>query len=59
MDNKVVKSINLLPESLRTDKNAKFLSSTLDQLIQPPQLERIDGYIGSKLASTLASSTTL
>ena len=56
MDNKVVKSINLLPESLRTDKNAKFLSSTLDQLIQPPQLERIDGYIGSKLASTYTST---
>jgi hypothetical protein len=46
-DNK--KSINLLPEYLRSDKNSKFLSSTIDQLIQTPQLERVDGYIGSIL----------
>jgi hypothetical protein len=57
MANKVIKSINLLPEIFRTDKNAKFLSSTIDQLIQPPQLERIDGYIGSKLTPTYVSST--
>ena len=42
------KSVNLLPEYLQTDKNKKFLSSTIDQLIQTPELERIDGYIGSK-----------
>lgn len=58
MDNKVVKTVNLLPESLRTDKNSKFLASTLDQLVQPPQLERIDGYIGSKLAPTYNSTDT-
>jgi len=46
------KSINLLPEYFRTDKNSKFLSSTLDQLIQSPQLERIDGYVGSKITPT-------
>lgn len=43
------KSVNLLPEYFRTDKNSKFLSSTLDQFIQTPDLERIDGYIGSKI----------
>lgn len=42
------KSVNLLPEYFRTDKNAKFLSNTIDQLIQTPELERIDGYVGSK-----------
>jgi hypothetical protein len=46
-DNK--KSVNLLPEYLRSDKNNKFLSSTIDQFIQTPQLERVDGYIGSIL----------
>jgi len=56
MANKVIKSVNLLPEFLRTDKNSKFLSSTLDQLIQPPQLERIDGYIGSKLTPTYVAA---
>ena len=45
----IKKSVNLLPEYLRTDKNAKFLSSTIDQLIQTPQVERVDGYIGSKI----------
>jgi hypothetical protein len=32
----------------RTEKNNKFLSSTLDQLISVPQLNRIDAYVGSK-----------
>lgn len=44
------KSINLLPTFFRTDKNAKFLSSTIDQLIKSPVLERIDGFVGSKLS---------
>jgi hypothetical protein len=43
------KSVNLLPEYFKTDKNSKFLSSALDPLIQTPDIERIDGYIGSKL----------
>jgi hypothetical protein len=42
-----IKTINLLPEFLRTDKNSKFLSSTADQWIKKPELERIDGYVGS------------
>ena len=44
------RSSDLLPGYLRTDKNAKFLASTLDQLIQQPQLERINGFMGSKLS---------
>jgi hypothetical protein len=44
-DNK--KSVNLLPEYLKTSKNSKFLSATIDPLIQSPQLERIDGFVGS------------
>jgi hypothetical protein len=43
------KSVKLLPNYFQTDKNQKFLSSTIDQLINVPQLERIDGFIGSKL----------
>jgi hypothetical protein len=41
---------DLLPNYHRTDKNTKFLASTLDQFIQPPQVKRIDGFIGSKLS---------
>jgi hypothetical protein len=57
MAKQVIKSINLLPEIFRTGKNSKFLASTIDQLIQPPDLERIDGYIGSKLTPTYISTT--
>jgi hypothetical protein len=57
MAKKVIKSINLLPEIFRTGKNSKFLTSTIDQLIQQPDLERIDGYIGSKLTPTYISAT--
>ena len=56
MAERTIKSVNLLPEFFRTEKNSKFLSSTLDQLIQPPSLERLDGYIGSKLTPNYDSS---
>jgi len=51
------KSANLLPAFFRTDKNNKFLSSTLDQLIKVPSLERIDGFVGSKLSPNYNPST--
>jgi hypothetical protein len=44
------RSADLLPGHHRTDKNTKFLASTLDQLIQQPLLERVSGYMGSKLS---------
>jgi hypothetical protein len=43
------KSTNFLPEFLRTEKNSKFLASTIDQFNQTPQIERIDGFVGSKI----------
>jgi hypothetical protein len=46
------KSVNLLPVLFRTDKNSKFLAGTIDQLIQPPQLKRLDGWVGSKITPT-------
>ena len=53
----VRKSVNLLPVLFRTDKNAKFLAGTLDQLIQPPQLKRVDGWVGSKITPTFNLET--
>jgi hypothetical protein len=50
-----INSVNLLPVTLQTDKNTKFLASTLDQLIQPTQLKRLDGYIGSTQTATYNS----
>jgi hypothetical protein len=44
------RSSDLLPNYHRTDKNTKFLASTLDQFIQQPEIKRIDGYVGSKLS---------
>jgi len=52
-----ISSINFLPEYLRTDKNSKFLSATLDQWIRPAQLERISGYIGSKNTPNYVSTS--
>jgi hypothetical protein len=52
-----ISSINFLPEYLRTDRNAKFLSATLDQWIQPAQLERISGFIGSKNTPNYVSTS--
>ena len=40
------RSIAHLPAFYRTDANERFLSSTIDQLIQPGQLQRLDGFIG-------------
>ncbi len=50
------KSIELLPVIFRTDANEKFLSGTVDQLIQKPNLKKIDGFIGSKIVKTFDPS---
>jgi len=46
MTTSTIQSVSLLPIYFQTDKNSKFLSSTIDQLIQPAQLERVNAYIG-------------
>ena len=43
-------SSDLLPRFFRTQANKKFLSSTVDQLTQPGQVEKINGYVGRKAA---------
>lgn len=44
------RSADLLPAYHRTDRNTKFLASTLDQFIQQPQIKRVSGFVGSKLS---------
>jgi hypothetical protein len=39
-------SSNLLPRFYRTNSNKKFLQATLDQLVQPGTVKKINGYIG-------------
>jgi hypothetical protein len=50
------KSVDLLPAYFRTEKNNKFLSSTLDQFMSVPQLNRIDAFVGSKNTPNYSSN---
>lgn len=43
-----VRTLEFLPEVFRTDSNAQFLAATLDQLVQQPDLRRVEGFIGQK-----------
>ena len=43
-----VRTLDFLPEIFRTKPNQEFLGATLDQLVQPPITNRIEGYIGRR-----------
>jgi hypothetical protein len=43
------RTIDLLPEIFQTDTNRQFLSATLDQMIQEPSVQRIQGYVGRRI----------
>ncbi len=42
-----VRTLNFLPEVFQTPPNAQFLAATLDQLVNPPNVANIQGYVGS------------
>ena len=46
------KTLRFLPGVFRTDVNRKFLGSTLDQLINEPELRKLDGFIGRRFSPT-------
>ena len=46
-------SANLLPLFFRTEANKKFLGATFDTLISKGQLEKINGFVGSRYAKTV------
>jgi hypothetical protein len=48
-----IRSVDFLPEIFRTETNKQFLNATLDQMIQEPQLKRIQGYIGRRFGSDI------
>ena len=50
------RSANHLPRYFRTQVNNKFLSSTIDQLIQPGTTEKLNGYYGRKAAKGYSSN---
>jgi hypothetical protein len=43
-----IRTLDFLPEIFQTDTNAQFLGATLDQLVNPPVTEQLQGYVGSK-----------
>ena len=49
-------SESFLPRFFRTTPNKKFLNSTLDQLIQPGVVEKLNGYIGRETARAFTAS---
>jgi len=46
------RTVQHLPAFYRTDTNQRFLSSTLDPLVQKGSLERLDGFVGKQDAYT-------
>lgn len=49
-------SADLLPKFFRTPGNKKFLQSTVDQLIQPGSVKKINGFIGRQNAKAVKSN---
>ena len=52
----VRETYQLLPEIFKSSTNRKFLSATLDPLVQPGTLDRLSGYIGRTYGRTYNSS---
>ena len=50
------RTVQHLPAFYRTDANQRFLSSTIDPLVQKGSLQRLDGFIGRQDAYTRKSS---
>jgi hypothetical protein len=43
------RSVDFLPEIFQTSTNRQVLAATLDQLIQEPQLKKIQGFVGRRV----------
>lgn len=49
-------AVNLLPGVYKTDPNKRFLQATIDQLIQPGVVKKVNGYIGRENAKATTGS---
>ena len=54
-DDKNRTSLSHLPKYFRTPANKKFLTSTLDQLMNPGEVEKLNSYYGRRDAKALTS----
>ena len=52
-----IRTIDFLPDIFKTTPNSNFLSATLDQLVQQPDLEKIQGYVGRRYEYGLTSDS--
>ena len=43
-------AVNFLPNYFKTDANKKFLQATIEQLVQPGTVKKVNGFIGRKNA---------
>ena len=55
-EGKKTNSSDLLPKYFRTDANKKFLQATVDQLIQPGTVKKINGHIGRENSKATTSA---
>ena len=44
-----VRTVEFLPEVFQTTTNKQFLAATLDQLVQEPNLKKIQGFVGRRV----------
>ncbi len=44
-----IRTLEFLPEIFQTATNAEFLAATLDQIVNPPVTQKIQGYVGGRL----------
>jgi len=49
-------SSQLLPQIFQTEKNKRFINSTIDQLIEPSVLEKLSAYIGQRFRPSYRTS---
>lgn len=57
-DSRSTSSVNFLPKYFRTDTNKKFLGSTIDQMIAPGVVEKIDAFAGRRYSKATTSADT-
>jgi hypothetical protein len=46
-----IRTLNFLPDIFQTPSNAEFFGATLDQLVNPPSITKIQGYVGSRFGT--------
>ena len=46
-----IRTLNFLPDIFQTPTNAEFFGATLDQLVNPPSITKIQGYVGSRFGT--------